>query len=95
MASNDIIIDDDFCRSMGKYFSSQGEKIDNIVFEYVSILQDLRNRAIVSGDTAKALSSYIEYASKLKKQFGGISSVAKMQVEMFLKAVDESDQYLY
>lgn len=95
MASNELIIDDDYCRAMGNYFVSQGQQIDQIVSEYVSILQDLRNNAIVSGDVANALSAYIGFASKLNKLVGNISVNAKKNVNGFLAKVDAADQYLF
>ena len=95
MASNELIIDDEYCRSMGKYFETQGQKIDQIVSQYVSILQELRSKAIVSGELANALSAYISYASKLNKQIGNLSTTAKKQVDAFLSNVDSADQYLF
>ncbi len=95
MASNELIIDDEYCRAMGSFFVSQGQQIDQIISEYVSILQDLRNRAIISGDVAKALTAYISYANKLNKQIGNISTTAKKQVDAFLSKVDAADQYLF
>ena len=30
MASNELIIDDDYCNAMGEYFVKQGEEIDKL-----------------------------------------------------------------
>lgn len=32
MASKDLIIDDDFCKSMGTYFVKKGEEMDQMMF---------------------------------------------------------------
>lgn len=95
MASKDLIIDDDFCKSMGSYFVKKGEEMDQLITDYISILQDVRNKGIVSGDVATALSSYISYASKLKKQIGNISSDVNNKINSFLARVDDADQYLF
>lgn len=95
MASNELAVDDEYCKAMGNYFVSQGQQIDQIVSEYVSILQDLRNRAIVSGDVADALSAYIECAGKLNKQIGSISTTVNKHVNAFLSKIDDADQYLF
>lgn len=95
MASNELIIDDEFCRAMGTYFTKQGQQFDQMIADYISILQDVRNKGIVSGDVATALSSYISYASKLKKQIGNISSDVNSKINSFLSRVDDADQYLF
>lgn len=95
MASNELIIDDVYCRSMGTYFETQGHQIDHIISQYVSILQEVKSKAIVSGEVADALSAFISYASKLNKQIGNISTTAMKQVNAFLSNIDSADQYLY
>lgn len=95
MASKDLIIDDDFCKAMGTYFVKKGEEMDQMVSDYISALQDVRNKGIVSGDVATALSFYISYASRLKKQIGTISSDVSKQIDSFLARVDDADQYLF
>lgn len=46
MASNELIIDDDYCRAMGSYFTKQGEELDQLIVDYISILQDVKIRAL-------------------------------------------------
>lgn len=95
MASNQLIVDDDYCRAMGEYFIKQGEHMDTVIAEYVSILQEIKNSAITSGDVSDALRTYISYAQKLNKQVGSISTIAKSHIENFLTRVDDADQYLF
>lgn len=95
MASQDLIIDDDFCEALGDYFVKKGEELDLKISNYIAILQELRRRGILSGDVAIALSSFISYASVLKKQIGSISSDMNKQVNTFLSRIDEADRYLF
>ena len=95
MASNDLIIDDDYCKSMQTYFMTQGEQLDKLISDYVVILKGINSNAIVSGEVSKALGVYISYAQKLSEQFSDISSVAKIQINNFLTSVDNADQYLF
>lgn len=95
MAKKNLIIDDEYCKAMGAYFTKQGEQIDKLSADYVAILQEVKNKAIVSGDVSKALGAYITYAGKLNKQVGNISTVAKKQIDSFLSKVDAADQYLF
>lgn len=95
MASNDLIIDDDFCESMGAYLVKKGEEMDQMIDSYISILQDVRDEGIVSGDVATSLSLYISYASQLKRQIGTILYDVKYKIYSFLARVDDADQYLF
>lgn len=95
MASNELIIDDDYCKAMGAYFVKQGEQMDKLVTDYVSILEEVKNKAIISGDVSKALNTYITYVKKMDKQIGCISTPAKTEIDNFLARVDSEDQYLF
>ena len=66
-----------------------------MISDYIAALQDVRNKGIISGDVAIELSSYISYASRLKKQIGTISSDVNKQINAFLTRVDDADQYLF
>ena len=95
MASNELIIDDVFCRAMGAYFVKQGEQFDQLVAEYVSILEEVKNKAIISGDVSQALNSYITYVKKLDKIIGNLSMPIKIEIDRFLTRIDSEDQYLF
>lgn len=95
MASKNLIVDDDYCKAMGAYFEKQGEELDELVVEYISILQELKSKAIVKGDVSKALSTYISYVKKMKDKIGNISDSAKTQIDSFLERIDAEDKYLF
>ena len=95
MASNELIIDDEYCKLMGTYFVRQGERMDQLVVEYVKILQDIKSKVVASGSVSQALSAYIGYAQKLNQKIGNISVSVKTQIDSFLAQVDSADQYLF
>ncbi len=95
MASNELIIDDEYCRSMGAYFESQGEQLDTFIVDYVEILEEVKAKAIMSGEVSNALSTYISYVNQLKSQIGLVSRDAKREIEGFLTRVDIEDQFLF
>ena len=95
MASSELIIDDDFCKAIGAYFIKQGQQLDQRISEYITILQDVRNKVLISGEVADALTSYITYVQKLNKQMGDISTNVDSQIKKFLSRVDSADQYLF
>lgn len=95
MAENNLIIDDEYCSQMGKYFQQQGIKFDKLIENYVSALELLRTTGAKEGEFAKALDTYISYAGKLKEQIGNISDLTKKQIDDFLTQVDSADQYIF
>lgn len=95
MASNQLIIDDDYCNSVAEYFANQGEHLDEVISQYVAILQEIKDSAITSGDVSNALGTYISYAKRLNGQITNISAIAKSHVSNFLTRVDSADKYLF
>ena len=95
MADKQLIIDDDFCNAMADYYVKQGEQLDKVISQYVTILQGIKDKAITSGDVSNALGTYITYANKLNGQIGNISTIAKSHVTNFLTRVDSADKYLF
>lgn len=95
MASNELIIDDEYFRSMGAYFESQGEQLETFIVDYLEILQEVKTKGIISGEVSNALSTYISYVSRLKNQINLVSRDAKREIEGFLTRVDIEDQFLF
>lgn len=95
MANSELIVDDEYCKKMGEYFASQGEQIDKCITDYVNILNKIKNAAIVSGETSKALATYISKAAQLKGQIKAVSSIAQSTANSFVTKVDKEDKYLF
>jgi len=95
MASNQCIIDDKYCEAMGTYFKRQGEKLDQMISDYLYVLQSIRDDAVMKGDIHEVLEGYVAYAEKMREKIGTISCNAQSQVLKFLTKVDEADQYLF
>ncbi len=95
MASNQCIIDDSYCVAMGNYFKRQGDRLDQMISDYVAALKTVRDTAITKGDVHAVLDAYVDYAEKMKDKVGVISNNAQAHVTKFLSKVDEADQYLF
>lgn len=95
MADVQLIIDDEYCNKMAEYFVKQGEHLDSAISKYISTLRNINHRAVTSGEVAEALGAYIEYATKLNEQMGGISENLKTHIAGFLKRIDDADEYLF
>lgn len=95
MADKQLIIDDDFCNALADYYVKQGEQLDKVISQYVTILQGVKDKAIISGDVSNALGTFITYANKLNGQICNISTIAESHVTNFLTRVDSADKYLF
>ena len=95
MAGTELIVDDEFCKAMGEYYVKQGERLDQVLSKYLTILNDIQKKGIKKGEVAEALSMYITLSKKLCKQFENVSSVTKTHVTNFLSKIDSADQYLF
>lgn len=74
------------------YVSSKGYVADS---QKSSITIDPQDYYKKIGDVAKALKSYIGYASRMKKQIQEISDIAQKETDKFLSSVDDADQYIF
>lgn len=95
MASSVLVIDEEFCRNMGKYFESRGNRLDASIQEYIQILENIKSNSIMSGEVSEALESYIQYSKKMQNKIKPISESAKRQIDKFLQDVDAADQYIF
>lgn len=95
MASNQCIIDDKYCLEMGSYFKKQGDRLDRMISDYISVMEFARTFGTRDGEVHDAMGDYIEYAKKLKGKFSLASQNAQSQVNKFLTQIDEADQYLF
>lgn len=95
MANKELVVDDDYCKTMGKYFVSRGAHLEVVISEYIQILESIKQDAIISGDVASALKVYIEYSKKMQNKIRNISNSAKKQTDAFISKIDEADQYLF
>ena len=95
MASKDLIIDDEYCSSVSGYVDREGNNIESLLNFYIAALNEIRQKAILEGDVANALSAYIGYATRLKGRFRILSTSTKIQISNYLEAIDEADKYLF
>ena len=95
MASKELVIDDDYCAEIGSYIMTQGQRLEQLIDNYITILNYVREYAITGGETATALGLYIEYAKKLNDHIDSITAKIQKEVSSFLKAIDDADRYLF
>lgn len=95
MASNDLIIDDRYCKTVADFCIDQSSVLEQLVSEYLRILNDVLQSGITAGSTHDVLKVYVSYAEKLRDQFNDFSETAKSQIVSFNQKIDAADQYLF
>ena len=92
---HDVIVCDEEFESVASIVKKACSKIDMIVALYLTIMEDACNSGVASGDTAKALETYVNHAQKLKGVAGSIADRHSSTSQFFLDSVDAADDYLY
>lgn len=95
MANVDIKIDDDYIKASAKLLQKKSEDLQNGVDNYLSILDGILSDAIMEGETADALNSFISYAKTLAGIIKSVGEECKVLCENFLQEVDIADSELY
>ncbi len=90
-----LVVDDSGYQTAAQYFTRQGERYEEAIKAFVSILNEICSEGIISGDTADAMRAFAEYAGELKGTIGDVMKQASEQCTQFVSNVDSADQFLY
>lgn len=91
----DLVIDDDYVKSVGKSCGNRGGSLDKILKSYLDILKDIRKCAVLQGETANALDAYIGCVLQLTGQLKTISENVFSASNSFIVEVDRADDFLF
>ena len=98
---DDLIINDEYAKNLTRYinrftFPSYGDSsIEKRIQDYIGALNQVRQSAILSGETADKLDILISYAEKLKGVCGNIGKDVDASSSHYLREIDDADQFLY
>lgn len=95
MAGKELVIDESNCKELQKYFHDQGIEMENIITQYISILQTISGSGIVSGEVSNALKMYVVYASKLKGEIGNLSGAVTQKIDFFVERMKDADKLTF
>ena len=99
MASSELVIDENYCQAIGSFYKQQEEAMDNLLSAYLSVLNDVKNGGIISGDASDQLSSFlfrIERVRKIWTQSGMmLSECTQKMIAQFLSKVDAEDDFIF
>lgn len=90
-----IKIDDNFINEIARYFEKQGECIQNIIDDYIIILNKVRSEGITGGETSDALKIFNDYVEKLNQVVYDESINIKKIILKFMLEIDVQDKYIY
>lgn len=95
MATNDLIVDDEYCKAMGDYFVRVGKDLDGIILDYINILQDVYKAGVKSGEIHLALRIFLMTVRQLKNKTGQTSDQIHADIDTFVNAIDKLDKFKF
>lgn len=99
MAKEELIIDEEYLAKLqdglDKSVNSTDFGIEQRIEDYVKILKKIRETAILDGDIASALDSFIECAEKLKGIADEVTTDIRELIEYYQYEIDVQDKYLF
>ncbi len=91
----ELVIKDEVFTQAGKNCSTQGKRLEEAFGSYLTILQDIADHAVTSGEVHEATTQFIALAKQIKGKLDGAGSRGKKICDGFVLQVDHDDQYLY
>jgi len=97
MSGEQLIVDDVYFKNQSSsYYSRMGVNIiDKMLENYIEKMQQVKDIAIVDGETAEALQEFIDKAQSLKGCSGQIGEELKKLTKYFIEAIDDADDILF
>lgn len=95
MAAKDMVIYDDYIYDMAEHIENSGNKLQEMIDEYLAILQDLMTDGIVSADIIGKIQTCQEDAKSLEQVIMSTAEEIKNLMMVFLEEIDQKDQDLY
>lgn len=90
-----IKIDDNYINEMSEFFGTASENLQGMLDNYNTILNEVLQEAIISGENADKLQLFENAASSLEQGIKEIGAMAKQSATDYLADIDEADSYLY
>lgn len=91
----DVIVKDEEFESSSATIKTACGKIDELIEKYIEIMTKAIQQGFVSGESADALSVYVEQANQLRNAMSCFALNHETVKNLFLNEIDEADSYLY
>lgn len=92
---SEIKIDDDYIKTATTYLKQRYSDLQTGVDDYISIMNNILGTAIIEGETAEALQTYMTYVENLSDALLPLGEECDEIANYFLIAVDQADDVLY
>lgn len=91
-----VVIDDNYTGQEKQNYLVAGQKMNEVITEYVSILRKVVEEEGLSGKTAQKLSKFADLAeSLLKDTILNWSTQTAVQMEQYVAEIDNADREIY
>lgn len=88
-------IEDAYIYDMAMQLAIRAGDLQTRIDAYISCIEGIRSNAILEGDTADALDTFITYAKGLNNIVLESGTNIKTLLENYMTEVDAADEYLY
>lgn len=98
MASNlngNLIVDVEAYRNQKNAVKNITQKLEDIMNEYIKLMEKAKESGASSGETSNALENFINEIKSKKQNLSDIGKKYDKEVDAFLEEVDEEDDLLY
>lgn len=93
MANSELIIDEESLRAMAEYIALNGKKLDELVMNYLFILECVKSSGLVSGSTSLAFNFFLSQANALKGLISPLTTQIQHDVNNFVNDAANADQF--
>lgn len=93
--STDLIVDEAYLQETADYIMNSGYLINKSIQSYITILNQIRQNAILDGEIAEALSTFIMLTEKLKGISGRVGSQIHALTESCLEEIRSADNFQF
>lgn len=89
-----LIIDSQYTNEIPVYCETQGKQLQDMIDEYLEIMNTLLETGIKKGETADSLKVIIRYAEELASVVESTAVTVKDTIINYVDYIDDEDQYL-
>lgn len=91
----DIIVNDESYFDIGRQYGHIGARLDDIIEQYIDILDGICAKGIVSGNIHDNLMAYRDKVAELNGCMSTAMELAKRICHDYVKSIDVADDNLY
>ena len=95
MLDSSLIFTDEYYLQLSDVVIENGNQMEIFLSRYLSILKEIRNTAILSGEVADKLTDFIYLVSQLEDNIDYCSNMLARQCKNLIHAVDSADSFLF